>query len=305
MKRIVFALCAMLLLLCILVACDAETPVSITKSEIVKGELVITYSDGTSENLGKVVGRDGMDGEEGLQGPQGEKAEIENLEELDFYLQPDGTYGVSAGNSIYLETIVIPETYKGKLVTMILPYAFENSKSTLKKVVIPETVVEICEGAFKGCAILEVVDFTSTLAGLKKIGDEAFKGCYEIKNISIPARVESIGESAFENCRMLETVVFERNSNLKKIGSYAFASCDKLKSIVIPVGVTGTSYGTFSYCSNLSIIYYGGDSDQWASFLKIGFSDISKIDVYCFSSVRPNVTGGKYWHYAQNIPTSW
>ena len=304
MKKLISIAILLLAFVCMFSACDSEEPRSVTKGEIAKGDLVLTYSDGTIENLGKVVGRDGLDGEEGPQGPQGEKAEVENLQELAFYLLPNGTYAVSAGNSIYLETVVIPEAYKGKLVTMILPSAFENSKSTLKKVVIPETIVEICDSAFKGCTILEEIDF-ATNSSLKKIGDEAFRGCYKIKNISIPARVESIGDDAFDNCSGLQTVVFAPASNLTKIGGYAFSDCTNLKSIVIPVGVTSIPYGTFSHCSNLAIIYYGGDSDQWVSFGKYGFSDISKIDVYCFSSVRPNVTGGKYWHYFQNIPTSW
>ena len=39
------------------------------------GELVVTYSDGTTENLGVVVGEDGKDGAPGEQGEQGEKGD--------------------------------------------------------------------------------------------------------------------------------------------------------------------------------------------------------------------------------------
>ena len=48
---------------------DGEDGVSIVKSEInANGELVLTYSNGVSVNLGKVVGTDGKDGENGKDG---------------------------------------------------------------------------------------------------------------------------------------------------------------------------------------------------------------------------------------------
>ena len=53
MKKLLCILTLLLALVCVLAAC--ETARSITKSEIVNGELVITYNDGTSENLGKAA----------------------------------------------------------------------------------------------------------------------------------------------------------------------------------------------------------------------------------------------------------
>ena len=43
--------------------------VGVTKSEVnTSGELVITYSNGDSTNLGKIVGKDGLDGTDGQNG---------------------------------------------------------------------------------------------------------------------------------------------------------------------------------------------------------------------------------------------
>lgn len=48
---------------------DGEDGVSITKAEINSdGELVLTFSDGNTTNVGKVVGEDGVDGEDGSDG---------------------------------------------------------------------------------------------------------------------------------------------------------------------------------------------------------------------------------------------
>lgn len=69
MKKLVLMLSLLLALLCVLAACDSAR--SITKSEIVNGELVLTYSDGTTENLGKVVGEKGDQGEKGDAGTAG------------------------------------------------------------------------------------------------------------------------------------------------------------------------------------------------------------------------------------------
>ena len=50
--------------------------VGVANSEInALGELVITYSDGNTVNLGKVVGNDGAKGEQGLQGVKGDKGD--------------------------------------------------------------------------------------------------------------------------------------------------------------------------------------------------------------------------------------
>ena len=55
----------------------------------------------------------------------------ENPLGLDFYLKPDGTYAVAAGNAKYLDKIVIPKTYKGKAVTEIAQEAFRESPKYL------------------------------------------------------------------------------------------------------------------------------------------------------------------------------
>ena len=56
---------------------DGQDGVGIAKTEINdKGELIITMTDGTVNNLGVVVGKDGVDGVQGEQGPAGENGEI-------------------------------------------------------------------------------------------------------------------------------------------------------------------------------------------------------------------------------------
>jgi len=106
------------------------------------------------------------------------------------------------------------------------------------------------------------------------IGDNAFKSCYNIKNVTINAALETIGKCAFYNVWITELVL---PSSLKSIGDYAFYWCGNLKSLIVPNGVetigdyafygcqrmaklelpsTLTSIGEFltSICPNLSIV---------------------------------------------------
>ena len=69
-------LCIVLALSVILTGCAGEDGVGIKRTKINdKGELIIYYTNGKSENLGVVVGQDGQDGEDGEDGADGEDGE--------------------------------------------------------------------------------------------------------------------------------------------------------------------------------------------------------------------------------------
>ena len=76
MKR---KICSIVCVICLLFSfsftlssCNANDAVGIANAEINEnGELVLTYSDGTEQNLGVVVGKDGADGTNGADGKDG------------------------------------------------------------------------------------------------------------------------------------------------------------------------------------------------------------------------------------------
>lgn len=82
---------------------------------------------------------------------------------LDYYPLLDGTYGIKAGNALYLEKIKIPATYKGKSVTQILPDAFQGAIN-LKEVIIPRSISDIASDAFSHCTELKKVTFKGTVS---------------------------------------------------------------------------------------------------------------------------------------------
>ncbi|WP_181695851.1 leucine-rich repeat domain-containing protein [Metamycoplasma hominis] len=110
--------------------------------------------------------------------------------------------------------VTIPKEYQGKNITEIGNRAFFNS--VIQSVTIAGSVKEIGESAFSGCRNIKEVILNE---GLEKIGAEAFKYT-NIKSITIPGSVKEIGESTFSGCGNLEEVIL--NEGLEKIGAEAF-----------------------------------------------------------------------------------
>ena len=160
--------------------------------------MVITYTDGTSDNLGSVSGTgDGIDG-------------------LAYYLLSDDTYAVSGGTTTYMTDIVIPDTHNGKPVTEILPEAFKEH-SNIKSVRLPSSLKIIGKDAFYHCGI-STIDLPSSL---ETIGYGAFSGCSQLETIDLPSSLETIGYGAFKGCSQLKTITIP--ASVKTINAGAFA----------------------------------------------------------------------------------
>ena len=191
-------------------------------------------------------------------------------------------------------------------------YAFGGCDQ-LKDIIIPASVVEIGKGAFYGCSGLNSIGVaaenenydsrndcnalieksTNTLIlgcnntiipnSIIKIGDYAFGGCDQLKDIIIPASVVEIGEgafygsgltsvtipnsvtkignAAFEDCTALTSVTMPEG--IKMIADWIFSECSKLESITIPNSVWSIGYGAFSNCDSLKTINYTGTVSEW------------------------------------------
>ena len=80
LKKLLIVVCSLCCVFALAFGCaacaDGEDGRGVAGTSInANGELVITYTDGTSETLGKVVGEDGEIGAQGPQSEQGEKGE--------------------------------------------------------------------------------------------------------------------------------------------------------------------------------------------------------------------------------------
>ena len=85
--------------------------------------------------------------------------------------------------------------------------------------------------------------------GTRIIGDGAFSGCTELKDIHIPNSVRSIASGAFQNCSNLTNINFP--DGLQIIDYYAFSGCTGLTEIIIPSKEVTLGYYAFSGCNGL------------------------------------------------------
>ena len=189
------------------------------------------------------------------------------------------------------KTVKIPESIDGILVKVIGERCFEKRgmNKTLKKVIIPESVVVIKESAFHECVALKSVNLPKNL---QQLGEAAFAECESLKNIKIPETLEvlsmdcfsytglkeilipknicKIEEGVFCGCKSLKNVTFERKSKLEFIGSQAFAACCGLASIKFPASIELLETEAFRFCDKLKKVTFEKDSK------------LKKIEFGCF-----------------------
>lgn len=94
----------------------------------------------------------------------------------------------------------------------------------LRRLVIPESVVEIEHGAFKFCPVLTEAEIRA-----EKLGKMAFQGCRALATARIYSK--EIDKGAFYGCTALENVQLE---NTVSIGSNVFLECKSLSKLTLP-----------------------------------------------------------------------
>lgn len=107
-----------------------------------------------------------------------------------------------------------------------------DDAAPVKKLVIPDSVIEIDGAAFSGCYYLEEIKLSKNI---KEIPGAAFKGCISLKSIDIPDGVTKISDEAFYLCNSLKEINIP--SSVKYIDDGAFVGCASLEELVIPEGV--------------------------------------------------------------------
>ncbi|MCF1354849.1 leucine-rich repeat domain-containing protein [Mycoplasma hominis] len=153
--------------------------------------------------------------------------------------------------------VTIPREYQGKNITEIGNRAFFNS--VIQSVTIPGSVKEIGESAFSGCRNIKEVFLNE---GLEKIGSEAFKYT-NIESITIPGSIKEIDKGAFSWCTNLKEVIL--NEGLEKIGAGAF-NYTRIESINIPGSVKEIGGSAFSWCENLKEVILNEGLEKIGAF---------------------------------------
>lgn len=157
-----------------------------------------------------------------------EKEEItDNEAEITSYMVGDGT--TTAGNGVGKfsgKNLVVPDKYKGKMVTKNDKFAF-NGNSTVETLILPNTIKSINDRCFQSCLKLKEVYIPSGI-----IGGLSFYGCNNLNKVILGINVTEIHAEAFYGCKDLESFVI-RSEKIELYGYGNFLGCSKLKEIKI------------------------------------------------------------------------
>ena len=148
----------------------------------------------------------------------------------------------------------------GKPVTEIGDYAFAKN-TTLKKVVVPNTVTKIGNNSFYYSNFLENVTLSDNLT---QIGSYSFFECERLKNVILPKKLKFIGNRAFYYCKAIQSI--EIPNSVTEIGPSAFECCSSLKTVKLSDYLTEISDSTFYRCYSLETINFP------SSITKVGVS---------------------------------
>ena len=223
---------------------------------------------------------------------------------LEYIERDDGTWAVQRGPAIHTVTnVIIPHTYQGKEVTMILENAFKYC-SHLLTVSIPNTVEVVGTGAFASCYDLTEINvreipgvvnpkYSSSDGALiysdygtvylevfprgyvgaytvpetvDTIRNKAFQSANYLTKVTISKNVTYIAEQAFYSCPLLEEVVFVGGGNKAlTIEDNAFAGTDVLSSLTLPARLNKISYSTFDAIPKLAAIHVEDGGETFGS----------------------------------------
>ena len=129
-----------------------------------------------------------------------------------------------------------------------LPDGAFNGKIGLLEITLPAVLKAIGNNAFNGCFALR--NEVTIPAGVETIGSYAFAGCKNAKfNPALPETLTAIGDYAFQNCANLYAVTLP--ASLQTIGAHAFEASN-VQEAVLPAGLKTIGAYAFRKCSNIT-----------------------------------------------------
>ena len=207
----------------------------------------------------------------------------------------------SIGNSAFYNR-------KGQLTSLTLheglksigSYAFSSDYSnyncspiTIIQLTLPNSIVSIGKGAFKGWASIQELTLPTSL---ETIGELAFSSCEALKTVTFGTKVKSVGMGAFKGCNSITKVeigdivnwcniefgddengqspsnpleiakkVYLNNvlldvltipSGITKIGNFAFKNVQQFDKLTIPASVTEIGNYAFDGCSDMDQVIF-------------------------------------------------
>ncbi len=105
-------------------------------------------------------------------------------------------------------------------------FSWDSMISSIKEIVIENTITSICDNAFRNFQMLSSITIPNSITS---IGTSAFYNCSNLKTIKIPESITNIGSYAFDHCTSLVSITIPKN--VSNIGNFAFYVCNSLEEI--------------------------------------------------------------------------
>lgn len=131
----------------------------------------------------------------------------------------------------------------------------------IKKIILPETIQEIREGAFYNMTALTEIKIPKEV---RAIGENAFASCESLKYLVLPKNLEKIGARAFYEMPALEEIQIPEG--VREVGTEAFAKCDALVKLTFSNNLKKIGERAFADCYQLKEINLGESVEEIGSY---------------------------------------
>lgn len=172
-----------------------------------------------------------------------------------------GFEGTSGGRKYYWENYIdkIKKIVVENGITKIGVYAFDGCKKAVE-VTLPESINELVYGTFNDCSSLKSIVLPGNILELCW----TFRNCTSLTDVILPATITEIGEGTFFGCSSLTKI--DIPDNVTAIGNAAFANCTGFTEFTIPEQITEIGAVAFQNCTKLKTLVFEGDAPEiWAA----------------------------------------
>ena len=213
------------------------------------------------------------------------------------------------GAKLYLSGAIVTDLVIPSTVTEIKNHAFRGCTS-LASVEMPSSVTSIGDFAFSGCTSLTSVNYLGTIEQWCNIsfsygsanplynGANLYLNGVLVTDLVIPNTLTEINECAFYGCTSLTSVTIP--SSITSIGWSAFCGCTSLTSVIIPDSVTTIGHNAFNGCTSLTSIEIPSSVN---SIGESAFRGCTSLTIYCEAPSKPS-GWDLYWN-SSNRPVVW
>ncbi|MBR3043182.1 MAG: leucine-rich repeat protein [Oscillospiraceae bacterium] len=144
----------------------------------------------------------------------------------------------------------------------------------LERIILPNSVESILQGAFSGCAALREIVLPDSITC---ISPDAFAGCTALCEITIPHGLRTVRQDTFSGCSALMRVTFP--DTLREIHWNAFAGCVSLTEVTLPHSIRILHSRTFAGCRSLKRVKLPEELQRICPLAFSGCIELTGIDL--------------------------